>query len=78
MLYEKSSAFSRPYMEEEPGPPCSQRTTGADTFPVSAGKNQKKRLAFVVLLTVMKPEWEVRGRGRLGRFTRERFLQWGQ
>lgn len=48
-------SFNKPYIEEEPGPPCNHRMRGADLFPFSAGKNQKNKLELVVLLTVINP-----------------------
>ena len=49
-------SFSRPNIEELPGPPCSQITTGAVSGDSSAGKNQKKMLPLLTLSAVMNPD----------------------
>ena len=64
-----------PNMDDDPGPPCSQSTNGADLFPFSAGKYQKNRFEFAVLLTVRNPEWDVRGWGNFMPLTRDLFLK---
>jgi hypothetical protein len=58
-----SDAFKRygpcsahmPNSDDEPGPPCSHTSSGADALPLSAGQYQKKCSACAVAFTSKKP-----------------------